>query len=385
MSVALSQVAEINPKAELPISFARDKMLDFLPMADVSETGVISVSKQRPLSEVQKGFTAFRRGDILIAKITPCFENNKIAVADISTEVGFGSTEFHVVRCNQSLLDSRYLLHLLRSNDVRSEGRKRMTGSAGQQRVPKQFLEELQIPLPPLHEQKRISAILDQAEELRCKCQLALDRLNQLGQAIFVEMFGDSAAEAQQPLASVCDLITDGTHYTPTYTESGIVFLSAKNVTKRRIDWENVKYIPESLHLDLQRRVSPQINDVLLAKNGTTGVAAIVDRDCVFDIYVSLALLRPSDRVLPRYLLEAVNCDKTRRQFDGSLKGIGVSNLHLVDIRSAVIPVPSMGEQKEFVRRIAELERLRQFAESALSNTRSLFASLQKLAFRGEL
>ena len=212
MIVPLSQVAEINPKADLPAHLAQDAMLDFLPMADVSEAGVVSVTAQRPLSEVQKGFTAFRKGDILIAKITPCFENNKIAVADIATEFGFGSTEFHVVRCQQSRLDSRYVLHLLRSNDVRAEGKKRMTGSAGQQRVPKKFIEDLQIPLPPLEEQKRIAAILDQADELRRKRQRALDRLNQLGQAIFIEMFGDLGASGidVEPLGALTSKIGSG-------------------------------------------------------------------------------------------------------------------------------------------------------------------------------
>lgn len=247
-------------------------------------------------------------------------------------------------------------------------------------------IEDMEVPAPTTEaEQKRIAAVLDQADDLRRKRQRALDRLNQLGQAIFIEMFGDSPPEAQQSLASVCDLITDGTHYTPTYSEEGVVFLSAKNVTKRRIDWQNVKYIPEHLHIELQRRVSPKMNDVLLAKNGTTGVAALVDRDCIFDIYVSLALLRPSKRILPRYLLEAVNCDMTRRQFDGSLKGIGVSNLHLVDIRAAMIPVPSLDQQYDFVQRVELLERLRQSLERSLSEAEALFVSLQHRVFRGEL
>lgn len=212
MRVSLSEVAEVNPKAELPRNLGLHEKYDFLPMADVSETGIVSVTRQRPLSEVQKGFTAFHRGDILIAKITPCFENNKIAIADISTDIGFGSTEFHVVRCDRSRLDNRYLVHLLRSSDVRSEGRKRMTGSAGQQRVPKQFLEELKIPLPPLAEQKRIAAILGQVDDLRRKRQRASDRLSRLGQAIFQEMFG---AATDLTLARIKEVARVSTGSTP--------------------------------------------------------------------------------------------------------------------------------------------------------------------------
>ena len=98
------------------------------------------------------------------------------------------------------------------------------------------------------------------------------------------------------PLKDLCTIdITDGTHKTPTYADEGYIFLSSKNVTSGVIDWENVMYIPESLHNELYKRIAPQKNDILLAKNGSTGVAAIVDRDEVFDIYVSLALIRPDE------------------------------------------------------------------------------------------
>lgn len=247
-------------------------------------------------------------------------------------------------------------------------------------------IETMEVPAPQSEsERERIAAILDQADDLRRKRKHALDRLGQLSQAIFVDMFGNYAPEKQRPLSSVCDLITDGTHHTPTYSETGIVFLSAKNVTKRRINWDDVKYIPESLHFELQRRVKPRMNDVLLAKNGTTGIAALVDRECIFDIYVSLALLRPSHKVLPKYLLEAINYERTRRQFDSSLKGIGVSNLHLKDIRSAIIPVPSLREQQIFVHKIEKIDQLRAVAEKLLVSQENLFASIQHRAFCGEL
>lgn len=270
-------------------------------------------------------------------------------------------------------LNERYLFYALQRINIPDSGYSRHF----------KYLKEGKIPLPPLDEQKRIAAILDQADELRRKRQRAIDRLGQLGQAIFHDMFDRS--DSSIALQEACTLVTDGTHYTPTYAENGIVFLSAKNVTQLRIDWKNVKYVPESLHLKLQKRVAPRLNDVLLAKNGTTGVAALVDRDVVFDIYVSLALLRPSDAVLPKFLLYAVNNHKTRRQFDGSLKGVGVSNLHLVDIRRATIPFPSIEAQAEFVRRIEALEKTVTSNRHAIDMAQSLFASLQHRAFQGEL
>ena len=166
------------------------------------------------------------------------------------------------------------------------------------------------------------------------------------------------------PLKDLCTIdITDGTHKTPTYVEEGYIFLSSKNVTSGVIDWENVMYIPESLHNELYKRIAPQKNDILLAKNGTTGVAAIVDRDEVFDIYVSLALIRPdTTKVLPKYLLHAVNSHTTKQFFDSHLKGIGVPNLHLTYIREAPIKVPSITEQQhitEVLDKISEIIILR--------------------------
>jgi type I restriction enzyme S subunit len=164
-----------------------------------------------------------------------------------------------------------------------------------------------------------------------------------------------------------------------------VIFLSAKNVTSGYINWDNIKFIPESLHHELHRRLSPKKNDVLLAKNGTTGVAAIVDRDCIFDIYVSLALLRAGPEVLPGYLLGAINSPVCSQQFSGALKGIGVPNLHLKEIRNTKVPKPPLVSQKTFTQRIEALEHQKVLHRSSLAELDALFASLQHRAFRGEL
>ena len=159
-------------------------------------------------------------------------------------------------------------------------------------------------------------------------------------------------------LPDVCEIpITDGTHQTPTYTtkEEGIPFLSAKDVTTQSIVWDKIKYITKSLHEELCLRIAPQRNDVLLAKNGTTGVAALVETDIVFDIYVTLAVLRPRNFVIPKFLLYFVNSPVAKSQFDASLKGVGVSNLHLSEINKTLLPLPPLNEQSRIVTKIEEL------------------------------
>ena len=191
-------------------------------------------------------------------------------------------------------------------------------------------------------------------------------------------------------LQAICEPITDGTHKTPTYSDEGFIFLSSKNVTSGHIDWDNILYIPESLHNELYARLAPQKNDILLAKNGTTGVAAIVDRDCIFDIYVSLALLRIIGYIIsPEYLLSTIASSTIQNYFNSSLKGIGVPNLHLEHIRTTLIPVAPINEQYRIA---TKLEQLLSFADNIESDKTDLQTTIQltkskilDLAIRGKL
>ena len=170
-------------------------------------------------------------------------------------------------------------------------------------------------------------------------------------------------------LPNLCKIpITDGTHQTPTYSdkENGIPFLSSKDVTSRKIDWSKIKYITKELHEELQKRIQPCRNDILLAKNGTTGVAALVDTDKIFDIYVTLAVLRPAEVVHPNYLHYVINSPFCKKQFNGHLTGIGVPNLHLNDICKTIIPLPPLSEQQRIVTKIEELFAQLDFITTAL-------------------
>lgn len=190
-------------------------------------------------------------------------------------------------------------------------------------------------------------------------------------------------------LSEICDNITDGTHQTPTYFKSGYIFLSSKNVTSGKIDWNEVKYIDEKQHLEMYKRIAPRLNDILLAKNGTTGVAALVDREVTFDIYVSLALLRPLIGIYPNYLLYFVNSSAAKLQFNKRLRGIGVPNLHLNEIREVTIPLPPFEEQIRIVAEIEkQLAKTKQIKEHIIANqlaTQQLLKALLHGAFEPKL
>ena len=131
-------------------------------MASVSEaTGTIALPEIRFFSEVSKGYTYFEEGDVLFAKITPCMQNGKHTIADkLINGFGFGSTEFHVIRPGNEIT-SEWIHNIIRQRPVLDEAAKQFRGAVGQQRVPKEFLIELTIPLPPLEEQQRIVAALE--------------------------------------------------------------------------------------------------------------------------------------------------------------------------------------------------------------------------------
>jgi len=191
-------------------------------------------------------------------------------------------------------------------------------------------------------------------------------------------------------LQSITSILTDGTHKTPTYSEDGYIFLSSKNVTSGKIDWDNIMYIPESLHEELYNRIAPQMGDILLAKNGTTGVAAIVDKEEIFDIYVSLALIRIVENTInPLYILRAIGSTYVQDYFNSSLKGIGVPNLHLEHIRKTLLPIPPYLEQCKIVSRADILLPLAEQIEGdkkELTHLVSITKSkILDLAIRGQL
>ena len=160
--VELRERCHINPK-KISTKELNDNMdITFIPMASVSDIlGEVSEPLVKKLGKYKKGYTNFSEGDILFAKITPCMENGKIAVVEeLENNIGFGSTEFHIVRCNNNTYN-RFIYHLLRWKKFREEAKAVMSGAVGQQRVPKSFLEEYKISFPSLEEQKEIVRILD--------------------------------------------------------------------------------------------------------------------------------------------------------------------------------------------------------------------------------
>lgn len=168
-----ASVSLINPSKSEIRAVNDDTLVTFVEMAAVSEEGFISNPTNKPLKELRKGsYTYFAENDIILAKITPCMENGKCALAKgLTNGFGMGSSEFHVVRANQDHLLPDYLFALLNRKVVREAAEKVMTGASGHRRVPVSFYENLKIPVPPLAEQKRLVAQIETFEKIIADAQ----------------------------------------------------------------------------------------------------------------------------------------------------------------------------------------------------------------------
>lgn len=180
--VSIKRIARISPKVDLS-NYKIDEKVTFLPMEKVSSNGDIDCEILKPIREVKQGFTAFKKNDVILAKITPCFENGKGALLDkLETEIGYGSTEFHVLRASKRI-KAYYLYLITHSSKFLTLGEAMMTGSAGQKRVPTDFVANYQFPLPLMSEQQQI---IEYVENLNRKIsdtiqsyQTQIDRLKE--------------------------------------------------------------------------------------------------------------------------------------------------------------------------------------------------------------
>ncbi len=165
-TVSLGDVCLVNPGKPRVDSLAKDAPVSFVPMASVNEvSGSIVAPEIREYAKVRGSYTAFQEGDVLFAKITPCMENGKAAIArDLVNGLGFGSTEFHVLRPTDKVLPE-FIYQLIRQKSFRAAARENMTGSVGQARVPTEWLKNFEFELPPIETQREIVGLVSQLQK----------------------------------------------------------------------------------------------------------------------------------------------------------------------------------------------------------------------------
>ncbi|MBM6649745.1 restriction endonuclease subunit S [Megamonas funiformis] len=376
----------------------------FITAGNIEKNNTLNKEKLNYILEDK--YNILRSGKIVKDDILYCLRGTlgKNAIIDFEFKGAIASSLCIVRLLNK--INKKYIYLCLNSMLIEHQMIEFNNGTA-QPNLSAESLKRYKIPLPPIDEQQRIVnrieslfTKLDKAKEL---IENTLAQFEQNKMAILHKAFTgeltvkwrkenniDLSSWQNYQLKDICEKITDGTHQTPKYTDDGgYIFLSSKNVKSGKIDWKNIKYIPKDLHDILYERIAPQRDDILLAKNGTTGVAAIVDRDIIFDIYVSLALLRVNKKyILPMFLLYVIGSPRIKNYFDSNLKGIGVPNLHLKYIREATISVPTIEEQQEIVNildnLLAKYNKIKNL-EQQLEKIELLKKAILAKAFRGEL
>ena len=213
-TVKLGDVCEIQPKkAQVKKKLADTDPVSFMPMEDLGIDEMHPAANQtKTLAKAYSSYTYFEDNDVLLAKITPCFENGKLGIAsNLENGVGFGSSEYIVLRCGEEVLP-QYIYYHLNQPSFRAKGKEQMSGAVGHKRLPKDFVENLEIPLPSLAEQQRIVAKLDAAfaeidravEQVEAK-QANAERLK--ASLLEISFRGDSVIWKTVQLGGLCEIL----------------------------------------------------------------------------------------------------------------------------------------------------------------------------------
>lgn len=296
-----------------------------------------------------------------------------------------------VIRPKHRVLDSRFLYHVIQSVEFQTQ-LDRAANKSSQAGVYLGKLNELEIPLPAVPEQRRIAAILDQADALRAKRREALALLDSLTQSIFIEMFGDPISNPKKwPTANiqdVCELIVDCVNRTAPVVDVPTPFkmIRTSNVKTGKVNLSDVRYVTEETFTRWNRRATPRRGDILLTREAPVGEAGILESDEPVFLGQRLMLYRANTNLItPHYLLFSFLSQFLENQFSTHGSGSTVKHLPLPACRSFQVLLPALEAQNEFSLQVQALEKLRAHECDALEQLDALFASLQHRAFRGEL
>lgn len=389
--VKLSDVCQVNPR--LPKTYDENQEVSFLAMASVSEDGKLLTQETRILGETKKGFTYFERGDVIVAKITPCFENGKaVYLEELNTQIGFGSTEFHVLRPDTERLNGKYLFYLIWNSKFRSIAERSMSGSAGQKRVPADFFKNFEIPLPPLVEQKRIAAILDKADAIRQKRQQAIALADQFLRSVFLDMFGDPVTNPKGfPQGTIRDLVESanyGSSAKASEDTGHYPMLRMGNITYQgRLDLSDLKFI--DLHDSDKDKFLVRKGDLLFNRTNSkelVGKTAVFEEDNPMAFAGYLVRIRTNKLGNNYYLSGYLNSAHGKKTLSNMSKSIvGMANINAQELQNIRIPLPPIELQNRFESIVKETNHRLLKHEKSRCKLDILFASLSKKSFAGQL
>lgn len=409
--------AELNPSPLEARELPQDAEVSFVPMEAIGEYGGLDLSRTKPLADVRSGYTYFANGDVVVAKITPCFENGKGALATVLTNgVAFGTTELHVLRALDAV-DRKYLFYVTLSDAFRRLGEAEMYGAGGQKRVPEEFVENLKHPLPPEPEQRAIAAFLDREtariDALVAKKERLIELLQEKRTALITRAvtkgldptvpMKDSGVEwlgeipAHWEVKRVKHVTTKiGSGKTPTggaevYVSEGVMLIRSQNVHFGGLVLDDVAYIDSETDAQMAgSRV--QDGDVLLnitgASLGRCCVARLGDKRANVNQHV--CVIRPKGAAyISEFLAAALASHSGQAQVFTTENGISRDALNFEQIGELVVPQPLLEEQRAIAVRLesqaARIDALLAKVRDAIDRLKELRTALISAAVTGKI
>lgn len=354
----IDDVCIINPLKSEIRDIPIDTIVSFLPMADLNENRIDFEPKQsKVLKDVYNGYTYFKNNDVLIAKVTPCFENGKSGLAkNLLNEIGFGSSEFYVIRSKDSIIP-KFLYRLLNSNNFKDYAFPKMTGTGGLRRIPKNVIAEYKIPLPPLSIQEEIVTDIESYQKIIDGAKMVVDNYKPR-----IEI--DKNWEIVE-LGKHCKIKGGNAFKSSDYVDKGVQLLRMGNVKHMFFDVNNspsflpLKYITEYPNYVLKK------DDLLISMTGTVGKEDY-GNVCKIDIDEKYLLNQrvgkfeiTSKNLSNEYLYYVANSENFRRQmFSNTSGGVRQANISNKGIESIKIPFPPLEIQLEIVSQIEKEQAL---------------------------
>ena len=255
---------------------------------------------------------------------------------------------------DKGILDNKFLYYFMLSkrNTIGSFYR-----GAGLKHPEMSKVLDMEIPLPSIEVQRSFARCMDNVAKVIAIRKTQLESLSQLVKSRFVEMFGSVPNSTR--MADVCSIITDGTHQSPKFVESGIPFLFVSNIVLNHLTYDAEKFIDEATYEDLIKRTPIEIGDVLLSTVGSYGHPAIVNSSKKFLFQRHIAYLKPRKEIVDsQYLHGAILSAAVQEQIERKVKGIAQKTLNLSEIKTIMLPLPPLALQREFAAFVAKVDKL---------------------------
>jgi type I restriction enzyme S subunit len=396
----LEEVCQVKPTKRTALqTIEYSDEVSFVPMADLGELQKNFEPQQaKPLGEVYQNYTYFGENDILVAKITPCFENGKLGIArGLKNGIGFGSSEFVPIRPSALILPE-YVFYFMLQDEFRRIGAKIMTGAVGHRRVPEVYFQQVPIPLAPLEEQKRIVAILDEAFEGLTRARAHTETNLQNAQVLFEcsvdeVLRSDRAGWKSGALVDLVGAVSTGPFgsvlHKSDYVEGETPIVNPAHIVGGEIVPDPRKTITEEAK---QRLKSYQLRagDIVIGRRGEMGRCAVVgEKEDGWLCGTGSFFIRPSGSADPFFVAHLLRSKTYVQKLESISGGATMPNISNSALAKLEIQLPSLIQQREYLLIIDELRRqlneLKFHYRAKLADLDALRQSLLQKAFAGEL